>query len=148
MARMTMTVKDALSLAARAKDVRALQALRDAPATRDEPRRKYANQPITDADGTRWDSKAEHRRGVYLAALERAGEIHNLRRQVRYELIPAQERPSGGRERATHYLADFVYERGGATIVEDVKGATTPEYRLKRKLMLWRHGVEVQEIRS
>ncbi len=46
-------------------------------------------------------------------------------------------------------LADFVYvDANGRQVVEDVKGAVTPEFRLKRKLMLWRHGIEVKEVRS
>jgi hypothetical protein len=47
------------------------------------------------------------------------------------------------------YLADFVYlTKEGARVVEDVKGAVTPEFRLKRKLMLHVHKIEVQEVRS
>jgi hypothetical protein len=30
------------------------------------------------------------------------------------------------------------------TVVEDVKGASTPEYRIKRKLLLQVHGIEVK----
>jgi hypothetical protein len=68
---------------------------------------------------------------------------------VPFELIPAQVSPSGKRERPTMYLADFVYRTAdGIEVVEDVKGAVTPEFRLKRKLMLWRHGIEVKEVRS
>lgn len=117
---------------------------------RNEPRqrakRKYANVP-TVVDEVRFDSRAEAKRWVDLQMLERAGQISRLRRQVEYELIPALERPSGGRERACSYVADFVYERAdGRTIVEDVKGKATPEYRIKRKLMLWVHKVEVLEV--
>ena len=64
------------------------------------------------------------------------------------KLMPPQ-RPSGGWERETKYLADFAYRtKDGTIVVEDVKGAVTPEFRLKRKLMLHVHGIEVQEIRS
>ena len=81
--------------------------------------------------------------------LLKAKEIQNLRRQVSYEIIPAQISPSGKKERPTKYLADFVYEtKDGKTIVEDVKGAVTPEYRLKRKLLLHVHGIEIMEIKS
>jgi hypothetical protein len=68
---------------------------------------------------------------------------------VPFVLIPAQVSPSGKKERPTLYLADFVYlDATGAQVVEDVKGAVTPEFRLKRKLMLHVHGIEVKEVRS
>ena len=31
-------------------------------------------------------------------------------------------------------------------IVEDAKGVRTPEYVIKRKLMLWVHGIKVHEV--
>lgn len=119
-----------------------LASWRDAP--RQRQRRKYANEPTT-IDGMRFDSKAEARRWVELSLLVRAKQITDLQRQVEFELVPATSRPSGGRERAVVYRADFVYMRDGRRVVEDVKGASTPEYRIKRKLMLWRHGIEVLE---
>ena len=65
--------------------------------------------------------------------------------QVAFELIPAQK--AGGRsERACKYVADFVYTKSGEVVVEDVKGHRTPEYIIKRKLMLWRHGIAIQEV--
>lgn len=116
---------------------------------RERGAQKYGNHKVED-NGARFDSKAEHRRWVYLAMLEKAGDIVNLQRQVQFELIPAQVTPSGRKVRATVYLADFVYrdKRSGMQIVEDVKGAVTPEYRIKAKLMLHVHNIEVQEVRS
>ncbi len=68
---------------------------------------------------------------------------------MRFVLIPRLTRPSGGVERETAYLADFVYlDEAGHRVVEDVKGAATPEYRLKRKLMLHVHGIEIREIKA
>ena len=88
-------------------------------------------------------SKAENRRAQELQVLERAGIISELREQVRYELIPAQEG-----ERAVTYVADFVYKDAeGKLVVEDTKGFRTPVFILKRKLMQWRHGIRVVEIR-
>ena len=123
---------------------RSLVDMRDNPRQRE--RRKYANE-VTMVDGVRFDSRAEANRFVELRKREQEGEIAELQRQVKFELIPATDRPTGGKERAAHYIADFVYlrVRTGARIVEDVKGASTPEFRLKRKLMLWRHGIEVLE---
>lgn len=144
-----LTPAEARDLVARRGQGRTITAMRDTPAQRDTEKRKYRNVKITTNNGETFDSKAEHRRWVYLVEQQKAGEIKGLQRQVSFELIPAQLAPSGKKERATCYVADFVYrDREGRRVVEDVKGAVTPEYRLKRKLMLWQHGVEVQEIRS
>ena len=61
--------------------------------------------------------------------------------QTPYELIPKQ---SG--ERACKYIADFVYIENGKQIVEDTKGVKTPLYVVKRKLMLWVHGIKIREV--
>lgn len=100
----------------------------------------------TELDGITFDSRKEADRYAELKLLERSGAIHNLRRQVRYELIPAQKKDGKTIERACHYIADFVYEENGKTVVEDVKGYRTKEYVLKRKLMLQVHGIEVREV--
>lgn len=100
----------------------------------------------TELDGITFDSRKEAQRYAELKLLERSGAIHNLRRQVRYELIPAQKKDGKTIERACHYIADFVYEENGKTVVEDVKGFRTKEYVLKRKLMLQVHGIEVREV--
>jgi hypothetical protein len=100
----------------------------------------------TELDGIVFDSKKEAQRYAELKLLERSGAIHNLQRQVRYELIPAQKKDGKTVERACHYIADFVYTENGKTVVEDVKGFRTKEYVLKRKLMLQVHGIEVREV--
>jgi len=87
-----------------------------------------------------FDSKAEAKRGFELELLERAGKIENLRRQVSFELIPKQDG-----ERAVTYKADFTYWQDGKLICEDVKGVRTPVFILKRKLMLWVHGIRILE---
>ena len=107
--------------------------------------------------GIEFDSKKEARRWFELLLLEQAGEISNLRRQVDFELIPAQQEPDkvgkrGGKikgrtiEQAVKYRADFVYhDIEGNTIVEDCKGMRTKEYIIKRKLLLWRYGIRIKE---
>ena len=95
-------------------------------------------------------SKAEARRAAELKLLERAGKIENLGEQVKYEIIPRQKGPDGKViERACHYIADFVYTDAatGMEIVEDCKGFRTPEYVIKRKLMLCLHGIRVKEVK-
>lgn len=78
--------------------------------------------------------------------LEKAGAIQNLQRQVKYQLIPSQKIAGKVVERACGYVADFVYDQGGETVVEDTKGVKTPEYIIKRKLMLWVHGIRINEV--
>lgn len=92
-------------------------------------------------------SRKEHRRAVQLNLMQRAGEISNLREQVPYELIPTQRDKTGNLlERSCRYVADFAYtDRQGNLVVEDTKGFRTPEYRIKRKLMLHIHGIRIKE---
>lgn len=108
------------------------------------------------ADGQSFDSRKEFRRYRELQVLEAAGRISGLRRQVKYELIPAQRAPDykgprGGTkagkllEHPCYYIADFVYQQDGQTVVEDCKGYRTDVYKIKRKLMLWRHGIQIVE---
>lgn len=106
---------------------------------------KYGNRKTT-VDGVTYDSAKEARRGAELRLLERAGEITDLHRQVKYELLPAQRR--GGRvvERPVSYVADFVYKENGEEVVEDTKGMRTKEYIIKRKLMLWQYGIQIREV--
>lgn len=145
---MRLTPAELVNLQARIAGRPSVTAMRDNPAERQRRTQKYGNERVHDGE-LKFDSKAEHKRWQYLAMLERAGEICGLRLQVPFELIPAQVSPSGKKERPTVYLADFVYvDASGRQVVEDVKGAVTPEFRLKRKLMLWRHGIEVKEVRS
>ena len=124
---------------------------------------KYGNKKIT-VDGITFDSKREYNRYCELKLLEKAGEISNLRRQVKFVLIPAQyekatERYTRGRnkgklkqgaliERECAYIADFVYidNKEGEKVVEDTKGMRTKDYVIKRKLMLKNYGVRIKEI--
>lgn len=124
-----------------------LIAWRDNP--REKSRRKYANQPV-EVDGLRFDSKAEANRWCQLKLLERTGHIRDLRRQVRYVLVPKQKRPSGGIEREKAYIADFVYTdcSTGREVCEDVKGAEPALWGWKRALMLHVHGVEVVVVKA
>jgi len=143
-----MTAEQLLDIKARIAGRPTAGQMRDMPAEKTERRgQKYGNEKVADR-GQTFDSKAEHRRFLFLESMQKAGEISDLRCQVEFELIPATPKPGGGNERPTKYRADFTYrDRSGSLVVEDVKGAVTPEFRIKRKLMLWRHGIEVKEIR-
>jgi len=84
---------------------------------------------------------------VELKALEKAGEIHDLQLQVKYELHV------NGVKIGT-YIADFVYVGGRGTgrgsthwhVVEDVKGFKTPLCRWKRKHMMAEYGIDIAEV--
>ena len=115
---------------------------------------KYNAKKITSPDGV-FDSKKEYRRWQELKMLERTGHITNLRRQVPFELIPAIREPDtvgkrGGIKKgrtiqtAVTYWADFVYWQGDQLVVEDSKGLQTDVFKLKKKLMLWRHGINIK----
>lgn len=107
---------------------------------------KY-NSKKTVVDGQKFDSKKEARRYQELLLLEKAGEIKNLCRQVKFVLIPSQRDENGKVvERECSYKADFTYEEGIKTVVEDVKGYRTKEYIIKRKLMLYQFGIRIREV--
>ena len=97
-----------------------------------------------------YDSKKEAKRAAELKLLEKAGVISNLQEQVVYELIPAQYRIVNGKkkciERAMKYIADFQYVENGNTVVEDAKGFRTDVYRIKKKLMLYFHDIQIKEV--
>lgn len=120
--------------------------------------RKYHNKRV-EYEGIVFDSLKEKRRYCQLQLWEKHGIISDLRLQVSYELIPAiyedvvvQLKTKTKTEkklvqRATTYVADFVYVQDGKTIVEDVKGSSnvlTPEFKLKMKLMRYMHGIEIK----
>lgn len=106
---------------------------------------KYRSKRI-EADGLTFDSRKEYFRWHELSLLQKAGVVSGLQRQVRYELIPSQRIDGKVVERPVHYVADFVYQENGQTIVEDTKGFKTKDYILKRKLMLHVHGIRIKEV--
>ena len=112
----------------------------------------------TSVNGVNFDSRKEADRYIELNLLSRSGAITSLKRQVKFELIPAQYEPDiisprgkakKGKliERAVSYVADFVYtDENGKTVVEDTKGFRTKDYIIKRKLLLYIHGIKIKEI--
>ena len=116
---------------------------------RSEPT-KYGNRKVV-IDGISFDSQREANRWCELLLLLRAGAIRNLRRQVGFELIPAQRIDGKLVERAVKYVADFTYEQRNKDgtwekVVEDAKGCRTEVYRIKKKLMLYVHGIRIVEV--
>lgn len=114
-------------------------------------RSKYHSRKVV-KDGMTFDSVKEYKRWCELSLLERAGKIKDLQRQVKFTLIPTQRESSEpgkkGKviEHPCAYIADFVYTQNGKQVVEDTKGYRTPDYIIKRKLMLWLHGIRIHEV--
>lgn len=107
---------------------------------------KYHNRKIV-REGETYDSVKEYRRAKELELLEKGGVIKDLKRQVRFEIIPSQRGEDGKVvERAVTYVADFAYFEDGKLVVEDTKGYRTKDYIIKRKLMLYMHGVRIKEV--
>lgn len=109
---------------------------------------KYGNKK-TARGVMEFDSRKEANRWDELFLLQRGRIIKDLERQVKFELIPAQKDENGKMiERAVTYIADFVYTdlNTGERIVEDTKGMRTKEYILKRKMMLYFHGIRIKEV--
>ena len=115
---------------------------------------KYHNRKAV-VDGIEFHSVKEARRHQELLLLQRAGVIQDLQRQVEFELIPAQREPDtigvrGGVkkgktiEHKVSYIADFTYKENGQLIVEDTKGYPTKDFIIKRKLLLWVHGIRLK----
>ena len=86
------------------------------------------------------DSKREARRAADLRLMEKLGLISELEEQVKYELVPKQ---TG--ERSVTYTCDFRYKENGQLVVEDSKGFKTQQYIIRRKLMLYMHGIKIKE---
>lgn len=109
---------------------------------------KYGNRTVITEDG-KFDSVKEYSRWQELKLLLRAGEIYDLQRQVPFVLIPIQKDERGRViEREVRYIADFTYRNTSdhRLVVEDTKGMKTKEYILKRKMMLYRNGIRIQEV--
>lgn len=109
---------------------------------------KYRNARTT-VDSDTFDSKLEARRWHELLLLERCGQIRELRRQVRYELIPPVRLK--GAKRLTpgiDYVADFQYVdmRQDRLVIEDAKSKATAGirvFKLKRHLMKALLGLDI-----
>ena len=117
---------------------------------------KYHNRIIKLGE-ERFHSLKELRRWNDLCLLEEQGVITDLRREVKFVLIPAQReeetvtprgktRPGKVIERELAYYADFVYKKDGKLHVEDAKGMRTEVYKIKKKLLLYIHGIQIEEI--
>lgn len=127
-----------------------------------EKGKKYNNTKV-EYNGIKFDSKKEMQRYLVLKTAEENGLISNLQLQVRFELIPAVKE-----EYIEHlktkdkiktktvqlpitYTCDFMYDKEGETIVEDVKASPKiasldKSFILKEKLFRWKFGFSIKRI--
>jgi hypothetical protein len=135
---------------------------------------KFRNVPTRDATGKMRQSKKEATRGSELLNMQRAGEISGLRfcndhprerfilevfgtRAVERLLQAIDEADPGAvrrcanevrraRFKLTTYTPDFSYaDAKGVRKHEDAKGYRTPEFRMKKRLLMICHEIEVEE---
>lgn len=113
-------------------------------------RNKYGASKVV-YNGITFDSRYERDRFIYLAHLQKKGEISGLRLQQGFKiikkvikLIPVQLKTKVRYdqkvvEKEARYHCDFLYKENGKIIVEEFKSVMTaelPDYILRRKLMV------------
>lgn len=98
---------------------------------------KYHNKKIDTEDG-KFDSKYEYQKWCELKLLDKAGIISGLCRQVPIKLIPSMKLKDMT-IRETTYIADFMYKQDGVVYIVDTKGFETPEYKIKKKLLIYKY---------
>lgn len=133
---------------------------------------KFNNKKVESPDGV-FDSKLEWQRWLFLKEAEKNGQIKDLRRQVKYTLIPTQYRTEIVQlktkkkevqrvaEREITYTADFTYYKPAkepdypsgereywSLVVEDAKGFPNDRWPLKKSMMLYFHGIAVREVKK
>jgi hypothetical protein len=117
------------------------------------------NHTKVEADGLKFDSKKEYERYLFLKKEVESGNISNLRTQVTYELIPAvteeyvehlktkDKIKTRTLQRPITWTADFVYDKGGEEMVEDVKPSKfllSDRFVIKEKLFFWRYRKKIR----
>ena len=123
---------------------------------------KYRNKKVS-FQGEEFDSKREMQRYLVLKDAESKGIIQNLQKQVKFELIPKIEedviihlKTKDKIQRKTIqqpivYRADFVYEKDGTMVVEDVKASASMRaldkvFLVKEKLFRWKYGFSIKRV--
>lgn len=104
---------------------------------------KYRNTKVQTDEGS-FDSVKEYRRWCDLKLMQRAGEIHDLKRQVDFPMVVNGQLVCTYRADAT-----YVETSSGEYVVEDVKSPITrkePVYRIKAKLAAAIHNIKIREV--
>jgi len=108
---------------------------------------RYYGTKKVEFEGITFDSAPEVQRYQVLREAQKRGLISDLRLQVVFTLIPRQTEAVEVKlktktkivekfcEHPLTYAADFVYIKDGKEVVEDVKGFSTEDYVIRRKLM-------------
>jgi hypothetical protein len=111
-----------------------------------KPKKSKFNNKKTIVDGLKFDSLKESKRYTELKFLKDNKRIADLKMQVKFPIVV------NGFKICT-YIADFCYQDlttfSQPKIVEDVKSEFTrkqPVYRLKKKLMIAVHNIEIKEV--
>ena len=99
---------------------------------------KYNNKK-TIVDGIKFDSEMESHYYLYLKHLKEIGEVVDFEIQPTF-LLQEGFNLNGKRIRAITYKADFkvIYKDGHEEVI-DVKGKLTEEFKIKRKMLLYRY---------
>ena len=99
---------------------------------------KYKNKK-TMVDGIKFDSEMESHYYIYLKQLKEIGEVVDFVLQPTY-LLQEGFNLNGKRIRPITYKADFkvIYKDGHEEVI-DVKGKITEEFKIKRKMLLYRY---------
>lgn len=106
---------------------------------------KYHNKKCVYKDMT-FDSLKEMQYYKKLELLQYYGKISDLKTQVEFVLIETFKLENKT-YRKTKYIADFTYkDENGKYHVVDTKGVKTDVYLLKKKLMAWKYGIEIEEV--
>lgn len=119
---------------------------------------RYNNTKIESEDG-KFDSKKEYQRWLFLKEAEKSGIISNLQKQVKFELIPAvteeyvkhlktkDKIETRTLQLAITWTADFVYEKDGEMVVEDIKPSKSllsDRFVIKEKLFFWKYRKKIR----
>lgn len=108
---------------------------------------KYGNRKVGGFDSKR-EAAFSQKLELLKWAEDPSQRVVDVQRQVRFTLIPNQRGTDGKvAERKCDYIADFLvtYATGRKEVI-DVKGFRTPDYIIKRKLMLHVHGIAIREV--
>ena len=106
---------------------------------------KYHNK-ICEYDNMTFSSIKERNYYIKLKMMQKNGKIKELKCQTPFVLIETFKLEDKT-YRQTKYIADFTYiDENGNYHVVDTKGFRTPEYKLKKKLMAWKYGIEIEEV--
>ncbi len=99
---------------------------------------KFHNKK-TIVDGIKFDSEMESHYYIYLKQLKEIGKVVDFVLQPTY-LLQEGFNLNGKRIRPITYKADFkvIYKDGHEEVI-DVKGKLTEEFKIKRKMLLYRY---------